>query len=361
MKAKNLIVLMTLIILGAGGFFIYKNIFAPRTEVPEVGKEIEVPVIEDIPPEEREENGEGKECPDDEICPQFSENVDCESKHFKMAFVLVAPSANDVTPERLNKLEAIKNEFSRAFAEATRNLASMDTSDDITVILAQDINVFDINKKFYEIHDDIYDFISIYYAPLPNLSASIQGHAPLVQNIKGIGSPLLDNSNRYWTSGKLKGHNIMGSIDMYRLDASSLPLAMNGLLHETGHQWCCYVGDNFARGEGGAKLEILWQGIHLYVGLQTPDEEGDAMKAGHWVPNNDGTYKNRTPGVGPTKYHPFVLYFMGLLPKEEYDIKFQIFDAGGIDGMWNLERAIPYKEVSVGDIIEVAGERVCIK
>ena len=347
MKTKILIVLIVLIVIGVSGFFVYKNIFAPGVEVPEVGED-----------EEREENGEGEKCPDDEICPQFSENVDCESKNFKMAFVLVAQNANDVTPERLNKLSVLKNELSKAFAEATRNLASMDTSDDIAVILAQDINIF---EKFYETHDDIYDFISIYYTPLPNLPASIQGHTPFVQNIKGIGMPLADSSNLNWAKGKLKGQNIMGSIDMYRLDSSSLPLAMNGLLHETGHQWCCYVGDNFAAGEGGAKLEVLWQGIHLYVGLQTPDEEGDAMKAGRWVPNNDGTYKNRTLGVGPTKYHPFVLYFMGLLPKEEYDIKFQIFDAGGIDGMWNLERAIPYKEVSVGDIIEVAGERVCIK
>ncbi len=85
------------------------------------------------------------------------------------------------------------------------------------------------------------------------------------------------------------------------------------------------------------------------------------MKAGYWVSNNDGTYKNRTLGVGPTKYHPFVLYFMGLLPENEYDTRFQIFDAEGIDGMWNLENAIPYKEVSVRDIIEVAGERVCFK
>ena len=347
MKTKILIVLIVLIVIGVSGFFVYKNIFAPGVEVPEVGED-----------EEREENGEGEKCPDDEICPQFSENVDCESKNFKMAFVLVAQNANDVTPERLNKLSVLKNEFSKAFAEATRNLASMDTSDDIAVILAQDINIF---EKFYETHDDIYDFISIYYTPLPNLPASIQGHTPFVQNIKGIGMPLADGSNLNWAKGKLKGQNIMGSIDMYRLDSSSLPLAMNGLLHETGHQWCCYVGDNFAAGEGGAKLEVIWQGIHLYVGLQTPDEEGDAMKAGRWVPNNDGAYKNRTLGVGPTKYHPFVLYFMGLLPKEEYDIKFQIFDAGGIDGMWNSERAIPYKEVSVRDIIEVAGERVCIK
>lgn len=342
MKTKILIILIVLIALGTGGIFVYKNILQPRPEEGQFFKG----------------KDEEEKCVDTtgEPCPQFSENVDCENKHFKMSFVLVAPNANDVTPERLNKLSVLKSEFSKAFAEATRNLASMDTSDDIAVILAQDINIF---EKFYETHDDVYDFVSIYYTPLPNFSASIQGHVPVVQNIKGIGSPLSDSSNHYWTKGKLKGQNIMGSIDMYRLD--SLESAMNGLLHETGHQWCCYIGDNFVRGEGGAKLEILWQGIHLYAGLQTPDGEGDAMKAGHWVSNNDGTYGNRTTGTGPTKYHPFVLYFMGLLPKEEYDVKFQIFDAGGIDGMWNLERATPYKEVSVRDIIEVAGERACVK
>ncbi|MBM3254621.1 MAG: hypothetical protein FJZ16_10230 [Candidatus Omnitrophica bacterium] len=291
---------------------------------------------------------------------------------------------------------------------ATRNLASIDTGDDVAIISPQgdDENQTyrSIYKKFYETHDDIYDFISIFYVPplsFNNLGSQLHGH--VVQNIKGIGPGLWDNSGNYSSQGKLKGVNIMGSIDMYRRSEGII----NGLLHETGHQWCCYVGDSFARGEGGAKLEIIWQDIHFYSGLHTPNEEGDALNAIHWVSNNDGTYRygGRTgtghpEGKPPSQpilmlpvlgmfmsnninqyeatdndntnefevtdivtsgYHPFILYFMGLLPEDEYDTKYQIFDAGGIDGMWNLERALLYKEVSVRDIIEVAGERTCIK
>lgn len=390
MHIKILIVLIVLIGFGGGGFLIYKNILQPRLEEEQVFKEKDV--------EEKCADTTG------EPCPQFSKNVDCENKHFKMAFILVAQTASDVTSERLNKLSWIKNEFSKAFSLATRNLASIDTADDIAIISPQgdDENeeYRNIYKKFYETHEDIYDFISIFYVPPLSFHASGQLHGHVVQNIKGIGLRLWDNSSGSYSSrGKLKGINIMGSIDMYRVDEA----VINGLLHETGHQWCCYVGDNFAGGEGGAKLEIIWENVHFYAGLHTPNEEGDALNANHWVSNNDGTYKckgspgnGRPPGkpllqsmlissmisdnanqyeaiddddtnesdvtdIVSSRYHPFLLYFMGLLPESEYDTKYQIFDAGGIDGMWNLERALPYKQVSVRDIIEVAGERVCVK
>jgi hypothetical protein len=296
-------------------------------------------------------------------CSQFSENVDCESKQYKMVFILLVKNPNDATSDRLTKLSWIKNEFSQDFYIATRNLASMDTKDDIYIMTDQPAFNAEvtypatpgITKKFYETHNDIYDFISIYTA-FP--TEAYQQHPTVVQNIKGIGLSLYDNSETYGSKGKLKGVNFMGSIDMYSMEK----VAINGLLHETGHQWCCYVGDNFVRGQGGAKLEIIQQGIHFYKGLQFPYEGGCAMGSEYWISNLDGTF--RVGGYDPKfaqKYHPFQLYFMGLLPDAEYSTKFWIYDAG-IPNVeeWNFASATPYKQVSVNDIIEVEGERECI-
>ena len=129
----------------------------------------------------------------------------------------------------------------------------------------------------------------------------------------------------------------------------------NGLLHETGHQWCCFVGDNFAQGQDGAELEIIQQGIHFYHGLQSSCDTATAMGANNYVPNGDGTFKSANKWGGVMEcYHPFQLYFMGLLPKEEYGIKHQVYDAT------EYQKAVPYKQISVYDIIEVEGERECV-
>ena len=305
---------------------------------------------------------------------RFSKNIDCENKYYRMAFILLTENPSEVTPDRLNKLINIKNDFSKYFAIATRNLASMDTSDDIYVMTVKnesiDFGFGEITKKIYEEHSDTYDFISI-YTTFP--TEGPQQSWDVVSNIKGIHNideggeaaapslqgtrqfPIIDNSYTYGSSGKLKHINFMKDIDMYQ---SAPERAINGLLHETGHYWCCYVGDNFAQGQGGAKLEIIQQGIHFYRGLESPYDTGTAMMSDYWVPNNDGTFR-RENKEGIQKYHPFQLYFMGLLPKEEYDIKYQIYDAG-LPGNWNFEKAIPYKQVTVNDIIEVMGERECV-
>ncbi|MBU0981622.1 hypothetical protein KKC94_02925, partial [Patescibacteria group bacterium] len=73
------------------------------------------------------------------------------------------------------------------------------------------------------------------------------------------------------------------------------------------------------------------------------------------------TYRRESnPELG-YKYHPFLLYFMGVLPEDEYDTEYTIYDAGGGDSPdpFNSENATIYDTVSINDIIEVAGPRTC--
>ena len=297
-------------------------------------------------------------CLTGEDCLALSENVNCEYKNYKMAFILLTKNLKDATNERIDKLSRIKNDFSKHFSYATKNLANMDTSDNVYIMetdKSMAVSQAALPKKFYETHDDIYDFISIYTTFDTSL---FQQQVTVVQIITGIGQALHDSSKTYGTKGFLKGINFMGNIDMYSYDYMSA--AINGLLHETGHQWCCYVGDNFSRGQAGSELEIKQQDMHFYVGLQSPYEHDTPMGSLSWVPNNDGTFRRVKVKHVVGKYHPFQLYFMGLLPKEEYDTKFQIYDAGH-NGNFDFEHAVPYKQISVNDIIKVEGERKCLK
>ena len=307
-------------------------------------------------------------CPTDKsnclkkgICSSFSEKVDCENKHYKMAFILLVKNPEDATPDVLSKLSTIKNEFPLYFSTATGNGAQMDTDFDTKIISSKD-SMFDIShnenanyvisnevtKEFYKANNDVYDFLTIYTTFSTDRSST---HDLVVNNIKGIGLSVMDYSNIYGSRGKLKGINFL------RMMEDDLTIEMNKLLHETGHQWCCYVGDNFNEGQAGARLEIIQQGIHFYRGLQSPSETGDAMDSDHWISNGDGTFR-RENTQGVQKYHPFQLYFMGLLPEEEYSTKFQLYKYGPIN--FEFEKAIPYKEVNVNNIIEVEGKRECI-
>ncbi|MBU1683543.1 S-layer homology domain-containing protein [Patescibacteria group bacterium] len=294
--------------------------------------------------------------------------LQCTKSDFKMAFVLVVEDESDATESRLDTLYAIKDSFDDAFYEATDHLATMDTSDDVFILKKTDamdddlnpesINPTEILKEFYSLYEDEYDFLSI-YTTFENSSMS-QGHGSDSNNIQGIGKSIssyssVEGVNRYM------GRNFMKHIDMYQNSEEGLILAVNGLLHETGHQWGAYAGENFT-GNSSTELGILWGDIHFYRGLESPYETGTPMNSDYWLPDGDGTYYVANVYTSTKKYHPFLLYFMGLLPESEYDTKYKIYDAGGADTSrdYTPESATLYGEVSVRDIIEFEGERECV-
>ena len=59
-------------------------------------------------------------------------------------------------------------------------------------------------------------------------------------------------------------------------------------------------------------------------------------------------------------YHPFALYFMGLLPESEYNVAYDVYkltnDSNTFGGMDNIGKATFMRKVSVEDIIKVMGK-----
>ncbi len=100
--------------------------------------------------------------------------------------------------------------------------------------------------------------------------------------------------------------------------------------------------------------------MHFYRGLQSPYGTTTVMNSDNWVPNDDGTFR-RENTRGIQKYHPFQLFFMGLLPEEEYDTQFPVYDAGIVGKDFYDQNATFYKNVSVRDIIALEGERNCLE
>ena len=296
----------------------------------------------------------------------------CTTTNFRFAFVLLGREESDITSEKIEKLNTIKNTFSQAFSEATDNLATADVSHPVQTIIDdgslmnEDRTEFyrdGVVKKFLETNPDTFNFIVSYnsYELSTGMEFLSTNHI-----VYGIGRDVyVDEQREGRPMFGIHTQNLFGIAHMgIPIDNIDLTTAdyINGILHEIGHQWCCEVGDDFAKGQNDARLEIVQQGrMHFYRGLQSTSETGSPMNSDNWVSNGDGSYK-RDNKEGVKKYHPFQLYFMGLLNTKNYDFnkKFQIYDAGIVGNDFDDQTAYPYKELSINDIISVEGERRCV-
>jgi hypothetical protein len=296
---------------------------------------------------------------------------DSNQNHYRMAFVTLGRESSDFTFSKYDIIENVKSQFPESFNEATEGLASIDTSydivdmiDDGTMIGSQGVvpgsqdavNTTKVAQKFYEEHSDEFDFISIYPIFTPDFDNPAY-HVNAQNKIEGIGNKVFDSVSLFGSNGRLLGVNCLHNHSIQ----NNIPIGdtslQNALLHETGHQWGVHVGDDFSA-DPNTQLEIKQQGMHFYRGLESPFVTGTAIYSDHWVPNGDGTFRRENES-GIKRYHPFQLYFMGLLNEDNYDFtrKFKILNAGIVGKDFNPDKALPYKEVSIQDIIQVEGPR----
>ncbi|MBU0981147.1 S-layer homology domain-containing protein [Patescibacteria group bacterium] len=305
----------------------------------------------------------------------------CTQTEFNSIYVLLVQNMSQATSQRINWIRSVKDEVNEQFPFATEYLASMDADDEIVVMQVED-GMFDENlnfvgrnvvtRKLYETHDDDYDFVVVYTAfdtpfRLGNFVAA-QFNTFGLQ----IDPYVWDNTEDYGSDGRLKGV-VFGTYVDFMMEE---PMTLSDIvLHEFGHYWCCYfvdINQGFSAGHSYSPLEIFGtpDTYHFYSGLETGFENGSIMLGSHWIPNGNGTYSESTTvsNLYHKKYHPFVLYMMGLLPESEYGTEYPVYDRGHIethpDGSadvvgWTSSAATLYDNISVNDIIEVAGERRC--
>ena len=325
-------------------------------------------------------------CPQGTICSKgacldkISIADSCAQKNFSMAVIILARDKSEITPSLLSNIDLIKNKFSDSFSIASKGFASINTSYPVSIFInkgfdpaswtSPDYNI-EASRKFYEQNPDHFDFLVIYQAfeiPPEYKNEIAQYNFGIRNYISGIGSSISDDNYDTGSKEKLKsiinaGDNSPLAIEPLSLYSYDFNASQNLLFHEIGHTWGVYVGDNFNGNKNNAKLEIKMGGIHFYNGLNNPSYSSDALGSEHWIPNGDGTFRRTAEEQGNTigNFHPFMLYFMGLIPESQYDINHTIYDAGIPENNFNPARARPYKNISINDIISVEGPRECFK
>jgi hypothetical protein len=311
----------------------------------------------------------------------------CNKKDFTAALIFVT---KDISSLELNvykeKLDYIKNRFPWAFSYATGGLATMSIPEnpiilDSTGLIGSEgrLDVQSTMKKFYESYGDNFDFVNI-FTNTSNTNGD-NYHFNTKNNIKGIGwvGDSFDNSYNYGSNGKLMGINYEDNLldtdkftSCYKEQKNNFnSLTVNSecgmwtILHETAHQWAAYAGD-IVDDDNPSKvnLGIRNSGSHYYYGLTSPEGTRNLMGGITWkkAPDNS-VFVNFDLDTDILKYHPFTLYFMGLLPENQYDTKFKLlqkntnYQATPSQGYMAMESV--YKEVSVRDIINKEGQRTC--
>ncbi len=304
------------------------------------------------------------------IIPPFYEKKGCDQNVFKMAFIVVTrpgtPVANQNTVQKLQKIATL---FDKAFFKATRYLGKMETDTNMaTIEITDDLlysnsstnpsqNTYTLNyakviKRFYETHPDNYDFVSIFPDDV-NIGSS-SSHSDIRNRIQNIGKDIQDGDiigDIYGSKQRLLGFNEIIYNDSITEDG-----IMWLLLHETGHQWCCGINNS--------QLKI-GDGSHMSDGVENPYRsalmgQGGSIYYSFNEKNSTFLAESNMPSSN-LKYHPFSLYFMGLLPSSEYSTRYDVYDVAPYNTVneEGIGKATFFKSISVNDIINASGLRSC--
>ena len=175
-------------------------------------------------------------------------------------------------------------------------------------------NFAQVTSKFYQSFADSYDAIAI----VPDQHIVNYGalHRNVQNAVRGIGLSVFDNSLAYGSqSHRLRGVELFAEFFLAEHESST---------HEFSHQWGSYI--DWTRLTGVSRAghqptahDPLWASGETFLGAVLYPNRRVAQGAAGWQ-------IEQTPA--PARMHPYSLYAMGLLPKEQVP-EITLFDEQG--------------------------------
>lgn len=249
------------------------------------------------------------------------------ARRYTMGMVLVVP--NGTTASQVTALTTLTNGIGRMLPDhwsaATSGLSTMATSADTYVLVDTDgtllgpaaLDTTLAAGKFYRSNADVYDFLTFF----PFTERGEYRHEIRQQSEPGT----YGVAPNYLPPGvsQVKGYNVIAISPSFYL--SAVPRGyMQVMLHETHHQWCCFVNTPAGYGLDPIALTPIEAGrVHWSAWLFIPPSPkypivgGDASGWG-WIDNRDGSYtidcSQPDPGIpGNYAYPKLGLWMMGLI------------------------------------------------
>lgn len=228
----------------------------------------------------------------------------------------------------------------------------------------EEVDVVYAAQKFYETHDDLYDFL-VFYNTMGVVAApgAVAYESTVRSNRTGIGVPAGDNGASYGSPRRLQAILNLGPLSQYPRDPNAIvpargtagdtPLTVLG--HEAGHLWLAYASVR-TPGNPNARPMLGFQGAHW--GFGTNSEA--SLLEGNRIQDNGPEAIPRFRTIATVEsFAPLDQYLMGLRAPEEVPPTFYVIPTGNLPQgpqrgfNFNGER----RDVSVEDLIAAEGRR----
>ncbi len=260
---------------------------------------------------------------------------------------------------------------------------------------SRQVDLFALSQSFYKTHRDDFDFLYLWtnfdFDIAPGFPA-FAAYLPLLNDVRGINTSILDVSGQAGSAGKLQGMLIMGSIDKSYPNSPAAPIpdltlpilggtfnALGVMGQENAHRWLARVrfkdGDKVSSSLLG-RSEAHWSFfLNTESTISTASNPGSSALEGNlW--RQGGPRSFSTPrGELSEGYSPLDQYLMGLRSPEEVPDLFVIenpspanvqaiflallgFLTPPAPPLPNIGVNGDRKNVSVRDIIAVEGPRL---
>jgi hypothetical protein len=203
---------------------------------------------------------------------------------------------------------------------------------------------FEAYRKLYSVFPDAFDFALLtpglqIFRP-DGFGENVPYMVGVSNSVKHIGLPLMDNTAKFGSAGRLKSaiYHSFGSIQIFD--------------HEVAHTWGASIGVSLGLIEEGQRGYYHWSALSDIGGQLGAYYFSSDGRVGHFAYNGDGTWR-LIPNSENEPYAPLELYIMGLIPPEEVP-PIHILTSPNLSNPQRITAA-SVRTVTIEDILQAEG------
>jgi uncharacterized protein (TIGR03437 family) len=226
----------------------------------------------------------------------------------------------------------------------------------------QEVDIVTVAQRFYETHEDAYDYLVIYNNMRIGAGAGALAYEATVRSAaSGYGVPPADYGTQYGSAARLRSVMNMGRLDYYPLDVNAVvdvraaaqdtPLTVLG--HESGHLFLAYASISDPSG-ATAKPMIGYGGAHwsFVFNSEASLDEGEQI-----TDRGGGRFVTAAVTQG---YAPLDRYLMGFAPASDVPDTFVALNPS-VSPLGHPQSGVAFTgsrlNISVSDVIQAMGRR----
>ncbi|MBI1788290.1 MAG: hypothetical protein HYR60_12170, partial [Acidobacteria bacterium] len=231
---------------------------------------------------------------------------------------------------------------------------------------SEEIDVATAAQKFYETHDDSYDYLVFFNnLGLGALSGAVAFESTVRNSRGGYGDPPVDVGREYGSPSRLQAVMNMGHLGQYPLDPNAFVPArrlsrdttLTIIGHEAGHLFLAYASIRDPANPR-ARPMLGFQNAHWAF---TFNSEASLLEGNRIRDNGPGTTPRFSTVAAAEGYAPLDQYLMGFRAPEEVPPTFLVAGAGASFAFRQPQPGVDFdgerQDIRVEQVIEAEGRR----